>query len=90
MHPPRPEEAAVGMHQYDAYIGSITVRIDHDADSELTGFDSATRSAIPQATGSGPVRFDKGGRAAQNSRLAAVTPRQIVGYVAQPVRAQHS
>ena len=30
---PRPEHATVGMHQNDADVGSVAVRIDHDADS---------------------------------------------------------
>src|SRR5690606_12738573 len=79
MHPPRPEQAAVGMHQHDAYIGSITVRIDHDADSELTVTDSATRPGIRQATAPGAVRIDKRIGGAQNPRLAATTPRRYPG-----------
>src|SRR3546814_20518527 len=40
--PPRPEDTAIGMHQHDTDVGSVTVRIDPAADSRFTIPDSPT------------------------------------------------
>src|SRR5690606_22481943 len=54
-HPAGPEDAAVGVHQHDAHVGAVAVRIDHDADSNgstlprVTATDSATGGTERQA-----------------------------------------
>src|SRR5690606_34910365 len=100
-HAPRPEDATVRMHQDDADVGPVTVRIDHDADSKFTATDSATPVADRQAMAK---RIDGGAPRGNNSRFRAAglpcgprRPRGPMaagsdgnGYVAQTVRARDS
>src|SRR5690606_22947768 len=74
-YPPCPEHASVAVHQHDAHVGAIAVRIDHDAD--LEGFDvpwDITVPTVPRAPCAdkrAAPEIDDDGRPMDNCRFPA-------------------